>query len=300
MGVQALPLLAQRPRSATGPQGAGGEQHDDDQRESRGVGLHEPVPCARLPQQPAAEHQQAHVGQPEQKQTVVGALQGHGCGAGAGEAAHQRGARACGGGPPGERRHRGWAIQASLGWVSGCRWARLGIAAEHDGNVAPSRALVAPVAPLFHGGAICCTPGRRSAASPVIMKAWQRQPPKSLWRSSQVRQGAFIQLSPRKALKALLRCQISAMGVSLTLGKREVGQVARVVAGHGQAVGRHAEEHRAPAVHAGLGALFKVVGHHEQHAGFGPGFAFLLGAELGDHGFGLPQLVAAWASGGRG
>jgi len=66
--------------------------------------------------------------------------------------------------------------------------------------------------------------GSASVASPVIKNAWQRQPPKSLWRSSQVRQGAFIQLSPRKALNALLRCQISAMGVSFTLGSCRPGR----------------------------------------------------------------------------
>src|SRR5262245_66205668 len=44
--------------------------------------------------------------------------------------------------------------------------------------------------------------GSAAAASPKIAKSWQRQPPKSRSRRAQLAHGSFIQLVPRKALKA--------------------------------------------------------------------------------------------------
>ena len=43
------------------------------------------------------------------------------------------------------------------------------------------------------------------AASPVIAKAWQRQPPKSISLRSQERHGSFIQSVPRKASEGVGR-----------------------------------------------------------------------------------------------
>src|SRR6516164_4427536 len=49
------------------------------------------------------------------------------------------------------------------------------------------------------------------AASPVSAKAWQRQPPKSISRNSQLLHGSFIQPVPRYLLKASEFCQIQAI-----------------------------------------------------------------------------------------
>ncbi len=52
--------------------------------------------------------------------------------------------------------------------------------------------------------------GSVAAASPAIAIAWQRQPPQSISRRSQLRQGSCIQSVPRNALKAGESRQISA------------------------------------------------------------------------------------------
>src|SRR6185437_2977880 len=61
--------------------------------------------------------------------------------------------------------------------------------------------------------------GSVAAASPSKAKAWQRQPPKSVVRSSQVRQGAGIQASPRKARKPAPSFQMSPSERSRTLSQ---------------------------------------------------------------------------------
>ena len=107
--------------------------------------------------------------------------------------------------------------------------------------------------------------GSAWAASPVIRKAWQRQPPKSLWRSSQLLQGGFIQLVAPVGVKGL--AARPDVGQRLVLHTRQIQarQVAGVVAGQRGAIRGDGQKDRAPAIHAGLGALFKIVGHHEQH-----------------------------------
>ena len=103
-------------------------------------------------------------------------------------------------------------------------------------------------------------PRRRSARS-----AWQRQPPKSIVRSSQVRHGSGIQASPRKARKAGESFQIVASERSRTLSKLQRRDAAGLVAGQRGAVGRDDEVAARPAVHAGARAIGVVVGAHEQH-----------------------------------
>jgi hypothetical protein len=51
--------------------------------------------------------------------------------------------------------------------------------------------------------------GSVAAADPVKKYAWQRQPPKSIERRSQLRQGSGIHPSPRNALSASDSRQIS-------------------------------------------------------------------------------------------
>ena len=58
--------------------------------------------------------------------------------------------------------------------------------------------------------------GSVAPASPASANAWQRQPPKSTCRSSQVRHGAGIQSSPRNARSAGESLQMSASGRSRT------------------------------------------------------------------------------------
>src|SRR6185437_250203 len=65
--------------------------------------------------------------------------------------------------------------------------------------------------------------GSALRASPVRASAWQRQPPQSISRRSQERQGSRIQSVPRKALKAGFECQISASEWSRTLQNSSPG-----------------------------------------------------------------------------
>src|SRR5262249_34541777 len=74
--------------------------------------------------------------------------------------------------------------------------------------------------------------GSALAASPVSAKAWQRQPPKSTSRRSQLRQGSRIHEVPRKALKACELFQISASGRSRTLSKARPGRLSAAWPGH--------------------------------------------------------------------
>ena len=55
------------------------------------------------------------------------------------------------------------------------------------------------------------------SGSPVRANAWQRQPPQSISRRSQLRHGSGIQSVPRNRLKALECSQIQASGRSVTL-----------------------------------------------------------------------------------
>src|SRR3984957_11374426 len=67
--------------------------------------------------------------------------------------------------------------------------------------------------------------GSVAAASPARSRAWQRQPPKSMVRRSQVLHGACIQDSPRNFWKASLEGQISAMVWSFTLANCRPGMI---------------------------------------------------------------------------
>ena len=59
--------------------------------------------------------------------------------------------------------------------------------------------------------------GSVAEASPVNAKAWQRQPPKSIARRSQLLHGSGIHASPRYAISAFEELQMSASDRSLTL-----------------------------------------------------------------------------------
>src|SRR6516162_6850633 len=63
------------------------------------------------------------------------------------------------------------------------------------------------------------------AGSPVSAKAWQRQPPQSISRRSQERQGSAIHAVPRNRAKAAEWYQISARLASPTVGKRNPGRL---------------------------------------------------------------------------
>src|SRR4029450_1669661 len=67
--------------------------------------------------------------------------------------------------------------------------------------------------------------GPARPASPVSGKAWQRQPPQSISRRSQLRQGSAIQSVPRNRLKASDRYQMSARLLVRTEGKAMPGSV---------------------------------------------------------------------------
>src|SRR5260370_19152684 len=60
---------------------------------------------------------------------------------------------------------------------------------------------------------------------PVSAKAWQRQPPQSISRRSQERQGSIIQSVPRKRMKASELRQIASRLVVPTEGKESPGNV---------------------------------------------------------------------------
>src|SRR5439155_23282647 len=62
--------------------------------------------------------------------------------------------------------------------------------------------------------------GSVTVASPVSKAAWQRQPPKSISRKSQLRQGSGIHAVPRKRLKASDSLQIHLSGRDRTLSNR--------------------------------------------------------------------------------
>ena len=64
--------------------------------------------------------------------------------------------------------------------------------------------------------------GSVAAASPASAKAWQRHPPKSMARSSQVRHGAGIQSSPRNARKPGPSDQMAASDRSRTFSQVSV------------------------------------------------------------------------------
>src|SRR5262245_4559061 len=67
--------------------------------------------------------------------------------------------------------------------------------------------------------------GSVALAEPAMAMAWQRQPPQSTSRRSQLRQRSGIQSVPRKALNACEFSQISDSGLSLTLSKTRPGMV---------------------------------------------------------------------------
>lgn len=82
----------------------------------------------------------------------------------------------------------------------------------------------------------CRQTGSARSASPVSAYAWQRQrqPPKSVVRRAQVRQGSRIRSWPRWALKAFHSRQIRAGRRCVTLGASRPGSAP--AAGHGRAV----------------------------------------------------------------
>ena len=65
--------------------------------------------------------------------------------------------------------------------------------------------------------------GSVAVTSPVIRNAWQRQPPKSISRRSQLRQGSGIQSVPRKRWKMGARSQMTSSEWSRTLGNSSPG-----------------------------------------------------------------------------
>ena len=93
--------------------------------------------------------------------------------------------------------------------------------------------------------------------------AWQRQPPQSISRNAQERQGSCIQSVPRKALNASELSQMSSKRPipHVVEGERRDGLGG--VAGQHLAGRRDVDDAVAPAAHAGLRALGVVVGHHE-------------------------------------
>lgn len=70
------------------------------------------------------------------------------------------------------------------------------------------------------------------------------------------------------------------------VGVGDAGQAAGSVAGECSAVGTDGQKHRAPAIHASLGPLFEIVGHHEQDFHLVADAA----AVIIDYGFGLLDL----------
>ena len=67
--------------------------------------------------------------------------------------------------------------------------------------------------------------GSARLASPAKRKAWQRQPPQSISRRLQLRQGSTIQSVPRNRLNASERYQMSVSELSRTEGKARSGRV---------------------------------------------------------------------------
>src|SRR5438105_13175771 len=67
------------------------------------------------------------------------------------------------------------------------------------------------------------------AASPVSKAAWQRQPPKSISRWGQLRQGSGIHSVPRKRLKLSDSRQIQASDRLRMLSKRKLGMADEAV-----------------------------------------------------------------------
>ena len=85
-------------------------------------------------------------------------------------------------------------------------------------------------------------------ASPVSAKAWQRQPPKSIWRRAQLRHGSGIQSVPRKLERGEIR-QISPANGRCTTGMRPRSSAACTAAPSPRG---HVERAPAPAADAGL------------------------------------------------
>ena len=80
-----------------------------------------------------------------------------------------------------------------------------------------------------------------------------------------MRQGSGIQASPRKARKPASRSRSSASERARTFsGRRQRGDLQRLVAGQRHAVGRDDDVAARPAVHAGARAIGVVVGAHEE------------------------------------
>ncbi len=110
--------------------------------------------------------------------------------------------------------------------------------------------------------------GSVAAASPASRRAWQRQPPKSRVRRSQVLQGACIQSSPRNFWNAGEVSQISRRLLSFTLANSQAGNHFSGVAGECVAVWRDEHEFAAPAAHAGFGIFRVVIGDYRFDADF--------------------------------
>src|SRR6267154_2687824 len=79
--------------------------------------------------------------------------------------------------------------------------------------------------------------GSVAEASPASSRAWQRQPPKSCSRRSQVLQGPCIQSSPRNFWKAAEVSQISRRLRSFTLSKCNPGIICAAWQGRASPVG---------------------------------------------------------------
>ena len=105
--------------------------------------------------------------------------------------------------------------------------------------------------------------GSATAASPAKAKAWQRQPPQSISRNSQERQGSRIQSVPRNVWKASEWSQMSRSAPVAHVVEGEARDGLGRMAGQHLARRRDVDDAAAPAAHAGLGPLGVVVGHHE-------------------------------------
>ena len=107
--------------------------------------------------------------------------------------------------------------------------------------------------------------GSVAAASCASRNAWQRQPPKSCSRRSQLRQSSGIQSTPRIFLKRDGLFPDLPERALLDIFKRHSGQNVRRVARQDIAIRLDEENFAPPAAHAGLGIFRVVVRDHKFH-----------------------------------
>ena len=104
--------------------------------------------------------------------------------------------------------------------------------------------------------------GSVALASPVSKNAWQRHPPKSSARRSQLRHGSGIHCSPRKRWKAADSRHIHSSECSRTLSKLIPRNHARRMA-RKRLPGRiNQKQPPSPSAHARFGIACIIIGHH--------------------------------------